>query len=58
MSAMLIRCYKLIIQNFNSSNVTDMSSMFQDCHNLINLDLSKFDTKNVTNTNESYVSRM
>ena len=30
-------------------NVTDMSTMFNGCSNLINLDLSHFDTSKVTN---------
>ena len=33
----------------NTSNVTDMESMFQGCSKLKSLDLSEFDTKNVTN---------
>lgn len=33
----------------NTSNVTDMESMFQGCSKLKSLDLSGFDTKNVTN---------
>ncbi len=33
----------------NTSNVTDMESMFQGCSMLNSLDLSGFDTKNVTN---------
>ncbi|MCI5984719.1 MAG: BspA family leucine-rich repeat surface protein [Firmicutes bacterium] len=35
--------------NFNTSNVTDMSSMFSDCSSLTSLDLSGFNTSNVTN---------
>lgn len=35
----------------NTSNVTDMESMFQGCSKLKSLDLSEFDTKNVTNMN-------
>ena len=30
-------------------NITDCSFMFCDCKNIINLDLSSFETKNVTN---------
>jgi surface protein len=33
---------------FNTSNVTDMSSMFPGCSALTSLDLSKFNTSNVT----------
>lgn len=32
----------------DTSEVTDMSSMFRACHSLTRLDLSSFDTKNVT----------
>ena len=32
----------------NTSNVTDMSSMFYNCSNLISVDVSSFDTSNVT----------
>ena len=31
-----------------------MSEMFSKCYNLINLDLSSFDTKNVTNINNMF----
>ena len=34
---------------FNTSNVTNMGSMFRDCSSLANLDLSSFNTSNVTN---------
>ena len=34
--------------NFDISNVTDMSWMFYECYNLTSLDLSSFDTRNVT----------
>ena len=34
--------------DFDTSNVTDMSSMFYACGNLTSLDLSSFDTGNVT----------
>ena len=36
------------LSNYNTFNVTKMSSMFSGCTNLISLDLSKFDTSNVT----------
>ena len=39
----------LDLSNFDTSNVTDMSSMFYGCLNLKSLDLSSFDTSNVTN---------
>ena len=35
--------------NFNTSKVTDMSSMFQRCSSLTSLDLSGFNTSKVTN---------
>ena len=34
---------------WDTSNVTDMNSMFYDCHRLKTLDVSKFNTSNVTN---------
>lgn len=37
------------IQYLNTSNVTDMSSMFCNCESLTSLDLSSFDTSKVTN---------
>ena len=36
------------IGNLNTSNVTDMTSMFRDCMNLESLDVSNFNTANVT----------
>ena len=36
-------------ENFDTSQVTDMSSMFVYCKSLISLDVSKFDTSQVTN---------
>ena len=36
------------LQYVNTSEVTDMSSMFQNCKSLTTLDLSRFNTKNVT----------
>ena len=45
-------CHKLKeikgINNFNTLNVTFMSTMFQNCNNLEYLDLSNFNTSNVT----------
>ncbi len=34
--------------NFDTSDITDMHSMFRDCSSLTSLDLSSFDTSNVT----------
>ena len=45
------------IENINlldTSNVTDMSHMFQSCIKLTNLDLSSFDTSKVTNMSEMF----
>lgn len=48
-----IDCYHLQsiigIENLNTSNVTDMTAMFNDCNRLTSLDLSHFDTSKVTN---------
>ncbi|MDD6353089.1 MAG: BspA family leucine-rich repeat surface protein, partial [Lachnospiraceae bacterium] len=35
--------------NFDTQNVTSMTSMFYECSNLTSLDVSGFDTQNVTN---------
>ena len=44
-------CQKLTeikgVENLNTQNVTDMSSMFSDCQKLTSLDLSNFNTANV-----------
>ena len=45
-------CYtgsSLDLSKFDTSNVTNMRSMFRGCQSLTSLDLSKFDTSNVTN---------
>ena len=39
----------LDLSKFDTSNVTNMGSMFRGCGSLKSLDLSKFDTSNVTN---------
>lgn len=39
---------KITFENFNTSKVTKMSSMFSYCEQLTNIDLSNFDTSNVT----------
>ena len=47
---MFIRCYNLIslnLSSFNTSEVMNMDSMFNDCRSLISLDLSSFDTSRV-----------
>ena len=40
--------------NFNTSNVTEMFSMFQQCSSLTSLDLSSFDTSNVTDMSQMF----
>ena len=42
------------IENLNTSNVTDMSCMFEDCPSLTSLDLLSFDTQNVTNMSKMF----
>ncbi|MBR0433023.1 MAG: BspA family leucine-rich repeat surface protein [Bacteroidaceae bacterium] len=39
-------------EGFTTANVTNMKGMFQNCTSLITLDLSAFDTRNVTNMGE------
>ena len=49
---MFYNCSKLNslnLSNFNTNNVTNMSSMFYDCSSLTSLNLSNFNTNNVTN---------
>ena len=42
------------LENLDTSQVTNMSSMFEDCNNLTNLDLSNFNTSQVTNMYEMF----
>ena len=53
MSYMFCKCYKLKIikglDQFKTTNVYNMDSMFKMCDNLENVDLSNFDTSNVKN---------
>ena len=44
---------KVVFKDFDTSSVTDMSSMFYGC-NFSTLDLSSFDTSAVTNMNEMF----
>ena len=47
---MFFNCENIInlnFENFDTRNVTNMSSMFYGCKNLKNIDLSSFNTKNV-----------
>ena len=43
-------------ENFITTNVTDMGYMFSDCSSLTSLDLSTFDTANVTNMEQMFRS--
>lgn len=36
------------LENLDTSHITDMSSMFQNCEDLISIDISTFDVSNVT----------
>lgn len=53
MSSMFENCRRLTdvlgLEDWDTSNVTDMSYMFYGCKSLVSLDLSKWDTSNVTN---------
>ena len=40
--------------NIDTSNVTDMNSLFVNCYKLKNLDVSSFDTGNVTNMHQMF----
>ena len=42
--------------NFNTSNVTNMSEMFKDCRSLTSLDLSCFNTANVTDMRSMFLN--
>ena len=44
------------IKNLNTSNVTDMRSMFSGCSGLTSLDVSGFNTSNVTNMGSLFMS--
>ena len=59
---MFLRCpiTSLDISNLDTSKVTDMSFMFNQCKSLTSLDASNFDTSNVTNTHRmfSYCSNL
>ena len=51
-------CYKLKeikgLNNFITTNVIDMTSMFKDCHEMVYLDLINFNTSNVINMNNMF----
>ena len=40
--------------NFNTTNVTDMSGMFSECESLTSIDLSNFNTSNVTDMSDMF----
>ncbi len=42
------------LENLDTSNVTNMSGMFYDCHSLTSLNLRHFNTRNVTNMNSIF----
>ena len=44
----------LDLSNFDTSNVTSMTSMFRECSSLLSLDLSSFDTSNVSSMSEMF----
>ena len=44
----------IILDKYDTSNVTDMSCMFEGCSSLKSLDLSGFDTSNVTNMSNMF----
>ena len=44
------------LSNFDTSNVTDMRSMFSSCSSLTTLDLSNFDTSKVTSMRSMFMS--
>ena len=54
---MLSECNSLTninLSNFNTQNVTNMSSMFYGSSSLTNLNLSNFKTKNATNMSSMF----
>ncbi len=44
----------LDLSKLDTSNITDMNSMFYDCNGLTSIDLSSFDTSNVTNMDNMF----
>ena len=50
----LSKVKEIKFENFDTSQVTDMSSMFVYCRSLISLDVSKFDTSQVTNMSSMF----
>ena len=57
MSKIIYKCeIDLDLSNSNSQKVENMSDMFYKCEKLILLDLSSFNTINVTNMNNNMFS--
>ena len=58
MRTMFQECNELIyldLSNFNTSNVTNMSYMFNECHKLKEIKgINKFDTNNVKDMNSMF----
>ena len=58
MNHMFASCHKLKeikgINKFNTNKVIDMNTMFGECNELQHLDLSNFDTSNVTKMNHMF----
>ena len=50
-SKLLPHLTNIDLSGWNTSNITDMSKMFNSCSSLTSLDLSGFDTNKVTNMN-------
>ena len=55
-SQYLIPIVSIKFNNFDTSNVIDMSSMFHSCTSLTSLNLSNFNTSNVTTMNNMFES--
>ena len=49
MFAPFVNVNKIVFENINTRDVTNMTAMFSGCTGLTKLDLSSFDTSNVTN---------
>ena len=58
MNYMFDGCHKLKeikgLNNFITTNVIDMTTMFKDCHEMVYLDLINFNTSNVINMNNMF----
>lgn len=60
MESMFASCYKLksvsFPESFDTSNVTNMSRLFVNCYDLESLDLSHFNTKKVTASQDTFTN--